>query len=248
MYKKNKSNLNFFKSVFILGGTSEIAQEICLNLVRKGTKRIHFVSRKKSKINSFIERLTNEFTLEITNQECDLFKEDFKTFPNIEFFDLYIIASGYLGNSTLANVDLDEALNIAKVNYYSLIPWINSITSENRVSKPGAMWILTSVAGDRGRPSNYHYGAAKAALTIFCEGLLHRLHKKPFKIRIIKAGFIYTSMTIGKVPKFLCASKKYVAKILINNPNKEGIEYLPFWWFFVMKIVLILPKSIISKL
>ena len=110
------------------------------------------------------------------------------------------------------------------------------------------MWILTSVAGDRGRPSNYHYGAAKAALTIFCEGLLHRLHKKPFKIRIIKAGFIYTSMTIGKAPKILCASKKYVAKILINNPNKEGIEYLPFWWFFVMKIVLILPKSIISKL
>ena len=79
-------------------------------MVRKGTKRIHFVSRKTSKINSFIERLTNEFTLEITNQECDLINENFKTFPNIEFFDLYIIASGYLGNSTLANDDLDEAL------------------------------------------------------------------------------------------------------------------------------------------
>ena len=248
MSKQNKSNLNLFKSVFILGGTSEIAQEICLNLVRKGTKRIHFVSRKTSNINLFIERLTNEFSLEITNEECDLFNEDSKTLPNIEFFDLYIIAAGYLGNSTLANDDLDEALNIAKVNYYSLIPWINSITSENRVSKPGAMWILSSVAGDRGRPSNYHYGAAKAALTIFCEGLLYRLHKKPFKIRIIKAGFIYTSMTIGNAPKILCASKKYVANTLTNKPSKEGIEYLPFWWFFVMKIVLILPKSIVSKL
>ena len=248
MYKQNKSNLKFFKSVFILGGTSEIAQEICLNLVRKGTKRIHFVSRKTSKLNSFIQRITNEFTLEITKEECDLLHEDFKTLPNVGFFDLYIIAAGYLGNSNFANNDLDEALNIAKVNYYSLIPWINSITSENRVSKSGAMWILSSVAGDRGRPSNYHYGAAKAALTIYCEGLLNRLHKKPFKIRIIKAGFIYTSMTIGKAPKILCASKKYVAKILINKPHKEGIEYLPFWWFFVMKIVLILPKSIISKL
>ena len=248
MTKRNIRNLNFFKSVFILGGTSEIAQEICLNLVRKGTKRIHFVSRKSSTIHSFIQRLTNEFTLEITKQECDLLHEDFKTLPNVEFFDLYIIAAGYLGNSNLANNDLDEALNIAKVNYYSLIPWINSITSENRISRPGAMWILSSVAGDRGRPSNYHYGAAKAALTIFSEGLLNRLHKKPFKIRIIKAGFIYTSMTIGKAPKFLCASKKYFAKILINNPYKQGIEYLPFWWFFVMKIVSILPKSIIAKL
>ena len=248
MSKRNISNLNFFKSVFILGGTSEIAQEICLNLVRKGTKRIHFVSRKSSKVNSFIQRLTNEFTLEITVQECDLLHDDFKILPNVEFFDLYIIAAGYLGNSNLASDDLNEALNIAKVNYYSLIPWINSITSEHRISKPGAMWILSSVAGDRGRPSNYQYGAAKAALTIFCEGLLNKLHKKPFKIRIIKAGFIYTSMTIGKAPKILCASKKYVAKILINKPYKEGIEYLPFWWFFVMKIVSILPKSIIAKL
>ena len=248
MTKRNIRNLNFFKSVFILGGTSEIAQEICLNLVRKGTKRIHFVSRKSSKVNSFIQRLTNEFTLEITVQECDLLHDDFKILPNVEFFDLYIIAAGYLGNSNLANDDLNEALNIAKVNYYSLIPWINSITSEHRISKPGAMWILSSVAGDRGRPSNYQYGAAKAALTIFCEGLLNKLHKKPFKIRIIKAGFIYTSMTIGKAPKILCASKKYVAKILINKPHKEGIEYLPFWWFFVMKIVSILPKSIISNL
>tara|TARA_Y100001933_G_scaffold247712_1_gene280847 strand:+ start:79 stop:825 length:747 start_codon:yes stop_codon:yes gene_type:complete len=248
MSKQNKSNLKSFKSVFILGGTSEIAQEICLNLAQKGTKRIHFVSRKKSKINSFIKRLTNEFTLEITHQEYDLLNEDFKTLPKVGFFDLYIIASGYLGNSTLANDDLDEALNIAKVNYYSLIPWINSITSKDRVSKPGAMWILSSVAGDRGRPSNYHYGAAKAALTIFCEGLFHRLHKKPFKIRIIKAGLIYTSMTIGKAPKILCARKQYIAKILINKPYKEGIEYLPFWWFLVMKIILILPKSVISKL
>jgi len=55
-------------------------------------------------------------------------------------------------------------------------------------------------------------------------------------------------MTIGKAPKILCARKKYVAKILINKPTKEGFAYLPFWWFFFMKIVLILPKSIISKL
>ena len=90
--------------------------------------------------------------------------------------------------------------------------------------------------------------AAKAALTIFCEGLLNRLHKKPFKIRIIKAGFINTSMSINKAPKILCVSKKYVAKTLINKPFKEGIEYLPFWWAFVMKIVSILPKVVLSRL
>ena len=59
---------------------------------------------------------------------------------------------------------------------------------------------------------------------------------KNLKIRIIKAGLIYTSTTIKKAPKILCASKKYIAKKLINKPNREGIEYLPFWWLIVMKL------------
>ena len=243
-----RKNLTSFVSIFVLGGTSEIAQEICLNLVRKGAKKIHFVSRQPTKNNLFIKRLTEEFNLEIINQKFDLLKEDLNIEPCIGFYDLYIIAAGYLGDSILASNDINEALNIARVNYYSLIPWINSITSEDRANKPGAMWILTSVAGDIGRPSNYHYGAAKAALTIFCQGLLNKLHNKPFKIRIIKAGFIFTSMSINKAPKILCVSKRYVANTLINKPYKQGIEYLPFWWVFVMKIISILPKFIISKL
>ena len=248
MLNRKRGNLNIFRSAFILGGNSEIAQEICLHLVQKGTKKFHFVSRDSKKNEIFLKRLKDQFDLEITSEEFDLLKGDLKAKPSIGFYDLYIIAAGYLGNSILAQNDLGEALKISRVNYYSLIPWIISITSEDRISKPGYLWILSSVAGDLGRPSNHHYGAAKAALTIFCEGLHNTLHKKPFKIRIIKAGLIYTSTTIKKAPKILCASKKYIAKKLINKPNREGIEYLPFWWLFVMKIISILPKSIISKL
>lgn len=248
MFNINRNNLISFDSVFILGGTSEIAKELCLNLARKGTRKIHFVSREPTKNNLLIKRLIDEFNVKITNQQFDLLKEDLNIQPYVDFYDLYIIAAGYLGDSILANNNIDEALNIAKINYYSLIPWINSIISEDRISKPGAMWIFSSVACDLGRPSNYHYGAAKAGLTIFCQGVLNRLYKKPFKIRIIKAGFIHTAMSINKGPKFLYVSKKYLAKTLINKPYKEGIEYLPFWWIFLMKIVAILPKFIISKL
>ena len=143
MNKRIRNNLNPFYSVFILGGSSEIGQEICLNLVRRGTRKIHFVSRDPTKNNIFIKSLTDEFNLEIINQKFDLLKDDLKVKPFVEFYDLYIIAAGYLGNSLLANNDISEALNIARTNYYSLIPWINSITSEKRISKPGAMWILS---------------------------------------------------------------------------------------------------------
>ena len=81
-------------------------------------------------------------------------------------------------------------MKINAINYIGIIPWIIEITKKERLHKPGRLWIFSSVAGDRGRPSNYHYGAAKSALTIFSEGLQLSCEKFPFRIRIIKAGFI----------------------------------------------------------
>ncbi len=245
---RKEKNYSLFENVFVLGGTSEIANEICISLAKRGTKRIHLVSRDKIKTKLFIDKLNNLFDLEISTEELDLLSYNLETIPKVGFFDLYIIAAGYLGNNNLANHDQIEALKIAKINYFSLLPWINAILTKDRINKPGSIWILSSVAGDKGRPSNYHYGAAKAALTIFSEGLLHRCIGKPFNVRIIKAGFIYTSMTIGKAPKALCASKESIAKNLLKNPFKEGIEYLPWWWFIIMKLIALLPKSFISKL
>ena len=150
MLNRKRGNLNIFRSAFILGGNSEIAQEICLHLVQKGTKKFHFVSRDSKKNEIFFKRLKDQFDLEITCEEFDLLKGDLKAKPSIGFYDLYIIAAGYLGNSILAQNDLGEALKISRVNYYSLIPWINSITTQDRISKPGYLWILSSVAGDLG--------------------------------------------------------------------------------------------------
>ena len=98
------------------------------------------------------------------------------------------------------------------------------------------------MAGDIGRPSNFHYGAAKSALTNYGQGLFYRCIGKPFKVRVIKAGLVNTSMSIGKYPKILLANKNYIAKTLLKRPYKDGIEYLPWWWFFVMKIISIMPR------
>ena len=107
---------------------------------------------------------------------------------------------------------------------------------------------MSSVAGDRGRPSNYHYGAAKAGLTNFCEGIMNYCHDKPFKVRIIKAGYIATKMTLGKAPRALCAEPEKLAEKLLKKPNKRGIEYFPNWWFLIMFIIKLLPSALIKKL
>ena len=123
---------------------------------------------------------------------------------------------GYLGFK-FCSKNQEEALKIAKVNYYGLIPWINSITTDDRLSKPGSIWIFSSVAGDIGRPSNFHYGAAKSALTNYGQGLFYRCIGKPFKVRVIKAGLVNTSMSISKYPKILLANKNYIAKTLLKT-------------------------------
>ena len=236
-----------FKSAFILGGTSEIAENICLELARRGCKKYHLISRNVEKNQILIKKLNILNVRDITTEEIKLNK----SFKNVNIngkYDLYLITIGYLGDTKKAKNDLEEGKDIFEINFLNLLPWISQITNEDRIKEKGSLWVFSSVAGDVGRPSNYFYGSSKAALTIFCQGLANYCYKYPFNVRIIKAGFIDTKMTKGKAPKILCANPSKIAKYLLNNPNKSGVEYLPKWWRFVMFIVKILPKKLISKL
>ena len=240
------------KSAFILGSTSTVAKAICIELANNHScKRFHLVSRNLQRNQELINQLKNIYGAYVTNEEIDLIdtaKYENSKIPKINHFDLYLIATGSLGDPGLARDDAKAALEITASNYSGIIPWITSITSSERLSKQGKLWIFSSVAADRGRPSNYHYGAAKAALTTFCEGLFLRCQDKPFSIRIIKAGFIQSPMTQDKAPKILCIDAKSVAKILLRNPNRRGIEYLPWWWILIMFCVKKMPASIACKL
>ena len=110
------------------------------------------------------------------------------------------------------------------------------------------LWVFTSVAADRGRPSNYFYGAAKSALEVFSEGLISRCYKKKFSVRLIKAGYMDSPMAYGKAPKILCINTSRGARLLLKNPFKRGIEYMPWFWNPIMFLIRILPNKIVSKL
>lgn len=238
-------------SVFVLGSTSSVAESICFELAKRGCKRFHLVARNIKKNKNLISSLKNQFNVLITQEEHDLnndFSKGQPFIPKVDEFDLYLITAGYLGKENYDKNDLIETMKINSINYISIIPWINEITKKERLLKPGRLWIFSSVAGDRGRPSNYHYGAAKAALTIFSEGLQLSCKNFPFRIRIIKAGFIESPMTRGKVPNFLCLKPSKLAKILLKRPNKEGIEYVSWWWSIIMLIIKVLPSKFVSKI
>ena len=110
------------------------------------------------------------------------------------------------------------------------------------------MWVFSSVAADLGKPSNFIYGAAKSALTTYCEGLTHKFIKSKFKVRVIKAGYIDTKMSRGKTQSFLTIKPNLIAKHLLKSFKKSGVEYFPKWWKLIMIFVKLLPAKMASKL
>lgn len=237
------------KSIFVLGSTSEIAESICIKFAKNGCKKFHLVSRSNEN-NKLIKELIkyNAFVTTEKNNLLDNISLK-KTFsPQLDNFDLYLILSGTLGNEKLARENSLEATKITITNYLGVILWINAIMTESRINNKGYLWVFSSVAGDLGRPSNYHYGAAKSAITTYCEGLSARCHNKPFKVKIIKPGYIYTRKTIDLAPKILCITPKKTAEILFKSKYKKGIQYIPSWWKFVIFIIKRLPLSFLSKL
>ena len=186
----------------------------------------------------------------VTEQIIDLNQTDLNnsSLPKVGSFDLYLITAGSLGNNIDAQTNIIETNRITKINYVSLLPWILSIVNEERLNTKSSLWIFSSVAADKGRPSNFIYGAAKAGLTTFCEGLIAKSHGKPFNIRLIKAGYMMTPMSEGKAPKILTIKPKSVARYLLKSPKNHGTEYLPWWWSIIMQIVRLLPLQIVKNL
>ncbi len=239
------------RSAFVLGSTSVVAQAICHELGRNGCRRFHLVARNPE-ANALVARsLREHFAAEVHEQCSDLLVDAGLSAPRPHLqgdFDLYLITAGSLGDALKARDDAGEALAITAANYSGLLPWITAITTPDRLSRPGRLWVFSSVAADRGRPSNYVYGAAKAALTVFCEGLLLRCHGKPFAVRVLKAGFMATPMTEGKAPPALCASPEAIALALIADPDRRGITYLPIWWWGIMALVKRLPARLVASM
>ena len=235
------------KSVFVLGSSSEIAQEICIQLANNGCESFHLLARNLEKNTQLVKILKEKKIKNIIQENFDLLKDQ-ETMKEVAQYDLYLITAGVLGSSDSASINISELIKITKTNYSGLLKWLISIATPERINSESRLWIFSSVAGDIGRPSNYQYGAAKAALTCFCQGLFLRAYNKPFAVRIFKAGYISTNMSIGKAPAILFLNPKKLAKIILQNPNKRGIEYLPWWWGLIMKIIKYLPKSLLARL
>jgi decaprenylphospho-beta-D-erythro-pentofuranosid-2-ulose 2-reductase len=238
--------------ILIIGAKSDIAKAIAIEYAKHGFD-LYLAARNSSELEDFAKDINIRYERKVMCVELDIL--EYNT-HNIFYNGLdqkpigVISVVGYLGDQSKAQDDFGEAQKIIDTNYTGVVSIINIIADDFEKRKNGFIVGISSVAGDRGRKSNYIYGSSKAALTAYLSGLRNRLYKMNVQVLTVKPGFVNTKMTAGlNLPKKLTAEPKEVAKHIYAAQQKcKNVLYTKWIWKFVMLIIKLIPESNFKKM
>ena len=242
--------------IFVLGATSAIAEAIMRTFCANPSAAPHFalVARNQNRLDVIARDLTVRGAT-VSTHVADLSSiveaqtvTDWasKTLGGI---DVALLAYGDLGNHAGAIASTAATAALINTNYTSAAAHLTAIANVLEKQKSGVICALSSVAGDRGRQSNYVYGSAKGALTIFLAGMRNRLFASGVRVVTIKHGFVDTPMTKDIKKGALWATPASVAPTVVRAiATKNRDVYVPAFWCFIMCIIKSIPERIFVKL
>jgi short-subunit dehydrogenase len=163
--------------------------------------------------------------------------------------DAALIAHGTLGSQESSQQSVEFMLKELNTNFLSVVSLLTLLANHFEQQRRGCIAVISSVAGDRGRQSNYVYGTAKGAISIFLQGLRSRLAKSGVAVVTIKPGLVDTPMTASLKKNFLYTDPQTVGKA-IHLAMKKGksVVYVPWFWRPIMLIIIHIPEFIYKKL
>jgi short-subunit dehydrogenase len=243
------------KRILIIGATSAIAGA-CARLWAAEGARFFLVARDAAKVEQMAADLGARGAAEVHVYVLDLNHTAEheamydRCFHSLGGVDVALLAHGILSDQSLCQRDVAAALHEFVTNATSVVALLTNLGERLAYAGSGTIGVISSVAGDRGRASNYVYGAAKAAVTAFCEGLRARLYPRGVHVLTIKPGPVATPMTAGtKLPGLLVASPQLVARDVVGAFNARiSTLYTPWFWRPIMSIVCALPESVLRRL
>lgn len=246
--------MSSINTIVIIGATSPIAREIACEYARRGCSLV-LLGRKKNQL----ERLSRDLEIRYqTSVEIAIFdamnKNEIESCCQVirdrkNRIAGVVMAIGYLGDQAESEKNTDETSRIMTINCNACCYFISLFANYFEEQKKGFIIGISSVAGDRGRLSNYTYGAAKGAFSLYLQGLRARLHRSRVQVLTVKPGFTDTKMTYGKKGMFLVASPKKVALDIVKAQIKGKNEiYTPWFWKYIMFVIKQIPESIFKKL
>ncbi|NTU94602.1 MAG: SDR family oxidoreductase [Bacteroidales bacterium] len=243
------------RNILVIGATSAIAEATARLYARQGA-RFYLLARNGKRLENIVADLKIRGASSVDYQifEADRLSEHRQLLENalnaLGSIDIALVAHGTLGDQKQCESSSEEALSEFQTNTSSTISLLTVLANIFEKQGKGTLAVISSVAGDRGRPSNYVYGAAKAAVTAFCEGLQTRLYKAGVHLLLIKPGMVETPMTADlSMPKALVAQPEVVAKDIMNAISTgKDVLYTPWYWKYIMILVVHIPNFLFKKM
>jgi short-subunit dehydrogenase len=240
--------------VLVLGATSGIAEATCRIWAAQGA-RLFLVARNAEKLAAVAADLRTRGASYVDTAVADLDNTDqhptllAHAVNSLTGLDVAYLTYGILGDQAKAEQDFNTAAQIIYTNYMapvSLLTWLANFCVQRHA---GTLAVISSVAGDRGRKSNYLYGSSKAGLSAFLGGLRNRVDREGVTVLAIKPGPVKTSMTSGMKGSEKFADVDAVAKSIVKAIDKrQDVLYVPFQWQPIMFIIRNIPERIFKKL
>ena len=241
------------KRILIIGATSSIAEH-CARIWAARGDALHLVARNEQHVQVIASDLKVRGASEVTTYCTDLNDMDkHEEMLNIAddllgSVDIVLIAHGTLSNQKSCELSVRETLAEIQTNALSTISLLTLIANRFEAKKSGAICVISSVAGDRGRASNYVYGSAKAMVTAFTSGLRQRLYKSNVSVVTIKPGFVDTPMTSDFKKGPLWAKPNVVARLTVKAIDKKKEEvYVPAFWSLIIIIIKSIPSTFFKR-
>ncbi len=232
--------------LLIIGAKSDIAKATAREYAKHGYD-LYLAARNVNELEAFAtdvnvrtQKIVKLVELDILNyQSHQVFYDSLDEKP------LGVISAvGYLGEQEKAQSDFKEAQCIMDTNYTGVVSLFNIIANDFEKRRNGFMVGISSVAGERGRKSNYIYGSAKAALTAYLSGLRNRLYDAQVHVLTVKPGFVATKMTEDMdLPEKLTAQPEAVAEDIYKAQQKgKNVLYTKWIWRWVMFVIRMIPE------
>ena len=242
------------KKILIIGATSAIAEATArlwaaqghrLYLLGRNTERLTVIAAdlkiRGAESAHYAQLDVNEFALHAAVLDAAALA--------LSGIDIVLIAHGTLGDQKACKQDFAATLQELNTNAISVISLLTHLAKRFEAQQHGSIVVISSVAGDRGRHSNYVYGAAKGAVTIFLQGLRQRLHKSGVQVLTVKPGFVDTPMTAKFKKSIIWAKPEMLARsIYVGVEKRRDVVYAPWFWFGVMAVIRSVPESLFKKL
>ena len=234
----------------VFGATSSIAIETMRALVAERPAHLLLLGRNTERLESVATDLRER------GAECEIATidmldpdQDWKTLLSGKTWDLFYIAYGSLPNQESTLADTHTIGREIDINYISPVRIMAACASILETQGKGTLAAIGSVAGDRGRQSNYFYGSTKSALATFTEGLCHHFATSPaIKVVLLKPGMTETPMTADMPKGPLFSSAEKVGTLAWKAIQKgKPVAYLPSWWWVIMTLIQHLPRFIFHK-